>query len=121
MNDNITILLIDDDEMIHRFINLLLSKEGYQIVISASREAALAALSETTPNLIIIDKNLGGEDGGELCLELKGKSELSNTPILLISGYPMSEEEYGKYQADGFIAKPINTTALKADIKNILK
>ena len=120
MSQSKSILLIDDDEMIHTFFKLMLTKEGYNLTIAGNRQLAIGLLDEMTPDLIIIDKNLGDEDGGLLCKDIKSQSGLSDTPVLLISGYPMSNDEYRSYLADGFIGKPINMANLKQDIKNIL-
>lgn len=120
MNPNNTILVVDDDEMIHRFFNLFLTKEGYNISFSVDRESAISSVSNRPPDLIFIDINLGDENGGLLCKELKHRENTKNLPILLISGVELSEDECRKYEADDFITKPMNIAKLKEQIKSFL-
>ncbi|HKK15452.1 MAG TPA: response regulator [Gammaproteobacteria bacterium] len=120
MNTNKTILIVDDDEMIHRFFNLFLAREGYRITFSRDRESALHSINSQAPDLIFIDINLGDENGGLLCKDLKDQGNLQDIPILLISGVELSSDECKKFRADGFVTKPMDIRNLKELIKSCL-
>ena len=112
-----TILIIDDDEMIHRFMNLMLSREGYHVVLARNRESAFEMLKSTMPDLLLIDMNLGDENGGLLCEEIKNMPGYTGIPILLISGYVLSDQDCEKYRADGFLTKPMDLDAFRKTIR----
>ena len=120
MDTKKTILVVDDDEMIHRFFNLFLAREGYAITFSRNRANALESIAEQLPDLIFIDINLGDENGGLICKELKQRQDMQDIPILLISGIELPDEECSKYMADGFVTKPMDTRKLKEKIRSYL-
>lgn len=120
MDTEKTILIVDDDEMIHRFFKLFLAREGYSIAFSTDRESALESIGNHLPHLVFIDINLGNENGGLLCQELKSLDDFQDIPVLLISGVELSESECRKFGADGFITKPMDIRKLKERIKTFL-
>lgn len=120
MDTKKTILVVDDDEMIHRFFNLFLAREGYSIAFSSNRDSALESIECQLPHLVFIDINLGDENGGLFCKELKNLEDFRDIPILLISGVELPEDECRKFGADGFITKPMDIKELKEQIKSFL-
>lgn len=120
MNNSNLIILVDDDDIIQRFFQIALTPDGYTVLIANNHEELNSILATENPDLMLIDKNLGSEDGGLLCQELKSDHAYKDIPIILISGAPLSVEDYQAYEADGFISKPMDLTSLKSKIKEYL-
>ena len=106
------ILLIDDDPDIRIMMGKMLHKEGYEVETAAGKEEAMAKLAETKPAVILLDVLLSGEDGRQLCREIKANEGTKNIPIIMFSGHPGAAQKFETYGADDFIAKPFNTQAL---------
>jgi len=106
------ILLIDDDPDILVGMAKILGKEGYEVLTASGREEALAKMSEGKPAVILLDVLLSGEDGRELCREIKADEDMKHIPVIMFSGHPGAALKFETYGADDFIAKPFNTEAL---------
>ena len=119
----IEILLIDDDPDVRTMMGKVLYKEGYEVSTASGREEAFDKLNTTTPAVILLDVLLSGEDGRELCREIKDNENLRHIPIIMFSGHPGAALKFEAYGADDFIAKPFNTETLlkKLDRQTSLK
>lgn len=117
------ILLVDDEEMILEINEQLLQRLGYDVLVAASGEKALALLEHhiDTIDLVIIDMIMPGMSGKELFDRIKAKYPGLKT--LLCSGYSLNEnaQEIMNHGCDGFIQKPFNVNQLSRTIKNILQ
>ena len=98
-------------------MSLMLSREGYQVVPARDKNTAYEMLDTSKPDLLLIDMNLGDVNGGLLCEEIKTDSRYSDLPILLISGYILSDQDCEKYKADGFLTKPMDLDEMKDTIR----
>ena len=74
------ILIVDDDENIAELVSLYLKKELFDTEIAYDGEAALKAVEEYKPDLIVLDIMLPGIDGYEVCREVR---KTLNTPIII--------------------------------------
>lgn len=83
---NPTILLIDDDEFLRRFLGLALKKAGYQILEAADGESGLKLAEEKKPAAIICDQVMPGISGEETLKRLRKLAGHAKTPFLLVSG-----------------------------------
>ena len=76
------ILIVDDDRNIADLISLYLTKECFETRIEGDGEAALAAISDWEPDLILLDLMLPGIDGYQVCREVRSNSMV---PIIMLS------------------------------------
>ena len=76
------LLIVDDDEDLSYIISDMLQGYGYSVSVAEDGEAAFALLSEQTFHLILLDINLPGSTGFELCRELR---EVSTVPVIFAS------------------------------------
>ncbi|MEW6264426.1 MAG: sigma 54-interacting transcriptional regulator [Thermodesulfobacteriota bacterium] len=114
------ILVVDDDFSLREFLEIMLSREGYQVLLAADGREALTLADRTTPDLVITDIRMKNMDGLEV---LKGiKTRNPETVVILISAYASVETAVTamKEGAYDFIPKPFNIEELKAVIKNAL-
>lgn len=116
-----TILVIDDTPAIVDALQCLLTEEGYLVETLGDHDHILQAIQEKQPDLVLLDVWMSGEDGRELCREIKQHEILKTTPVLLMSAHrnlPQMSELAG---ADGCISKPFMIDELLLTIEKALK
>lgn len=104
-----TILVVDDDAMNLRMIEMVLKKKEYEVKKADSGQAALALLQEEAVNLVLLDVEMPGMSGIETLDAIRERQEFSEVPILFLSASEDMEEAVanGEYAVQGFIKKPI--------------
>ncbi|MFQ9509678.1 MAG: response regulator [Lachnospiraceae bacterium] len=114
------ILIVDDDENIAELISLYLMKECFETRIEYDGEAALAAISEFSPNLILLDLMLPGMDGYQVCREVRKDSSI---PIIMLSAKgEIFDKVLGlELGADDYMIKPFDSKELVARVKAVLR
>ena len=86
-----TIMIVDDDEQILILLEILLRRQGYQVLKAASPAAALDMLETTVPDLFVLDYMMPGMNGIELCQHIRAHSDASGVPILMLSAVDNEE------------------------------
>jgi DNA-binding response OmpR family regulator len=110
-------LHVDDDPMIVKLVRRVLERTGYQVSSARNGAEALRALVEATPSLILLDVNIGDENGYELCNLMREAG--ATAPIAFLTAnrtmedVKMAQEVGGDY----FIVKPFTPEALLAGIE----
>ncbi|HYM49933.1 MAG TPA: response regulator transcription factor [Candidatus Limnocylindrales bacterium] len=114
------ILVVDDDPKIVTLVRTYLEREGFAVVTAGDGSAALAAVAQADPCLIVLDVMLPELDGLALMRLLRERSEL---PILLISARGSTADRvYGIGEgADDYLAKPFSPAELVVRVKAILR
>lgn len=106
------ILAVDDDQDILDCISFILTSEGYQVKGIPSRSKIIKYIVEFKPDLLILDINLGKDNGLEICKRLKNNVYTSHIPIIIISAHPSIDLAISNYQADAIIEKPFDIQKL---------
>lgn len=116
-----TILVVDDDTEVLRFLRLIL-QPSYQVVTQSSAIEAIAWLSGATPDLIVSDVMMVGMDGYEFCSRLKKDMTYCHLPIVLLTAKVSIEERIHGLNvgADAYVTKPFDPDYLKALIGSLL-
>src|SRR5687768_4615320 len=115
-----TIALVDDDRNILTSLSVTLQAEGFTTRLYSDGEAALKALTETPPDLAVLDIKMPRMDGMELLRRLKEKTDFP--VIFLTSKDEELDEALGLAMgADDYIAKPFSQRLLIARIRAILR
>ncbi len=111
---------VDDDHDIREIVRKTLSEEGYQVETFEAGLAMLARLEEDSPDLIILDVLMPGENGIELCRELR---KTSNVPVVFLSSRRQDIDKIIGLElgADDYIGKPFNPRELVARVKAVLR
>lgn len=114
------ILVIEDEPLIRDEIVILLEKAGYQVGKITDFKETTKQVQRYKTDLIILDLNLPGETGFQICKNLKTKSSI---PILVLtSREQLKDEIYAlKLGADEYLTKPFRKERLLARIENLLK
>jgi len=107
------IVVIDDDRGVLDSIVDALEFTGYQVEGSTKDGEYLnQAFQRGLPDLVILDVFLSGQDGREICSELKSRESTRRIPVILISAHPEAKETAFEAGADDFLAKPFELDAL---------
>jgi len=117
------ILVVDDDEFIQRLISESLEKEGYQTSVAASAEECYRLLGNKIPDLMVLDIMLPGQDGFELCRNLRRNKTTLFTPVLMLSSKSRVQDRVNGLDAgaDDYLVKPFHLDELMARIKALLR
>lgn len=120
MDERISILAVEDDREIGELVQHLLVREGFEAALVKSGKEMDAWLSTRTPQLILLDVMLPGEDGFSICRRLRGAG---NIPIVMLTakGEDIDRIIGLELGADDYIAKPFNPRELVARIRAVLR
>lgn len=115
------IYIIDDDESVLRALGFLIGTFGFQVKTFASADSFLKAVSQDTPDCLVLDVHMPGIDGMQLQQQLVSAG--SKLPIIFISADkdPVTAERAMKAGAVGFLQKPFNDRALSDLIDTAIK
>ena len=106
------ILIIDDDVDLLMLLERRLEKEGYNIETAASLVEAEEILPTFVPHLVLLDINVNGEDGRQLCWKLKKTHEHLDVKVMMMSGYDYNTGRATLFGADDMLSKPLHTDYL---------
>lgn len=108
------ILLADDSVTAQNMGRKILVDAGYDVLTVNNGSAALKRITESKPDLIVLDVYMPGYSGLEVCQRLKEAAETAHIPVLLTVGKlePFKPEEARRVRADGHIVKPFEASEL---------
>ena len=89
------ILVIDDSKTIRRLCDSELSNAGYIVLLAGTAEEGVAMAQEQKPDLIILDHQLPGKTGYEVCVELLGDAGTAKIPVVASS--TLRKKAYAEY------------------------
>lgn len=113
------VLVVDDDEDVANGTARLLEQAGYTVDRAFTGEDGWHAAQEQVPDLVLLDRDLPGIDGLEVCRRIKSAPALSTTFVVLASAsYATSDDQAVGLEAgaDGYIARPITNRELLARV-----
>lgn len=116
---NTPYILAVDDEQINRFILEDIIEDRYELVVVASGEECLNLVEQRVPDLILLDINMPGISGYEVCKILKSKPQTNNVPVIFLTAMMKVEDEKKGLLigAVDYITKPFTESILLARIK----
>lgn len=119
------VLLVDDEPDTLEIVSVMLKQYGAQVRVTASTAAALEALSEWTPDVLISDLGMPGEDGFALIGQVRtlAPEQGGNIPAAALTAY-VSEDDSLRALAAGYhthIAKPVEPITLAAAVADLAK
>jgi two-component system KDP operon response regulator KdpE len=115
-----TILVVDDESQIRRFLRIGLSSQGYRVVEAATGGEGLAACVRASPDLVILDLGLPDRDGQGVIEELRGWSQI---PVIVLSVRASEAEKIAALDrgANDYVTKPFGIGELNARIHAALR
>lgn len=112
------VLVVDDDKDILEVVELLLTLHNYTVKTTFRAGDTFNEIKKFKPDLILLDVNIAGADGREICKLLRTIKETENIPVILFSATPGLEQSQHICGATDFITKPFDISDL---IKKIEK
>jgi diguanylate cyclase (GGDEF)-like protein len=118
-----TILVVDDDPDIARFVEVNLRSAGYDVSVAADGEEALSRASELRPDLVLLDVMMPRIDGFEVAQRLRRNPQTANTSIIMLTAKALSTDKVLGLTAgaDDYIIKPFDPIELLARVKGTLR
>jgi diguanylate cyclase (GGDEF)-like protein len=118
-----TILVVDDDVDIVRFVEMNLRLEGYRVLIARNGAEALEIVATDLPDLILLDVMMPGLDGIEVTRRLRADSRTSTMPVIMLTAKTMTADRVLGLTAgaDDYIIKPFDTLELVARVRSTLR
>ncbi len=117
------VLIVDDQELNRTLFESFLREDGYTTRCVSHGKAALQAVEEELPDLILLDLVMPGMSGMEVIQHLKSQDRSRAIPIVVVTGYSNSESRIEAFQAgaEDFLSKPVERSELRARVRNLLR
>ncbi|MGC7097469.1 response regulator [Amycolatopsis lurida] len=111
-----TVLVVDDEPQIVRALRINLSARGYKVITAHDGSAALRAVAETKPDVVVLDLGLPDMDGNEVIAGLRG---WTTVPIIVLSARGDSADKVAALDAgaDDYVTKPFGMDELLARLR----
>lgn len=107
-----SIVLIEDDLSIQEVFEMSLDSEGYEITAYGTGTEILSG-TLVTPDLFVLDKNISGTNGIDICRFLKGNEQYKSVPVILLSASPDIRELASEAGAQDVLTKPFSLKDLR--------
>lgn len=114
------ILLVDDEPAIQDLVEMVLSREGYQVSVAQDGQTALKLVGSFEPDLILLDLMLPDINGHEICKIINAKYQI---PIIMLTAKSdIVDKVLGlEFGADDYITKPFDNRELLARLNALLR
>ncbi len=123
MDDQIDVLAIDDDKFVQKIIIKALESNLLKVRTADNGESGIEKALQKVPDIILLDVEMPGINGYEVCDRLKNIEETKDVPIVFLSSHSSLRERLQGYEvgADDFFVKPFETEYLLARISVLIK
>jgi putative two-component system response regulator len=117
------ILVVDDEPGVTRFLKHLLEADGHEVGVAHDGREALAAVGGRRPDLIVLDLDMPGLGGFEVCRQLKEDPDTRLLPVLVLTGRDASSARVAAWElgADEFLGKPFQNLEVAARCRSLLR
>ncbi len=113
------ILLVEDDQNIQQFLSMVLSREGYKVVIAPNGAVGLQISARQQPALILLDMHMPTMDGATF-LKMYRTSVQRHTPVLILTVDNLTLSSQVRAAADGILIKPFAVGELLSAVEKYL-
>jgi sigma-B regulation protein RsbU (phosphoserine phosphatase) len=119
------VLVVDDAADARRLFARFLKAAGFSVKTAASGEEALRAIAKEPPDVVMLDYEMPGLSGPEVCARIRASEtvEIAGLPVILVTAHTDEEEEIRclKAGANDFVTKPVSRAVLQARIQTQLR
>ncbi len=117
------LLLVDDEPNIILSLEFLMKRAGYQVRTATDGEAAIHAVEQDPPDLILLDINMPKRDGFDVCQTIRANPDWKDIRIIILTakGRDIEREKGMALGADDYITKPFATQDLVDRVKAMLE
>ena len=117
------ILIVEDDFALRSMLALLMQSLGYEVFQEENGGTAVQKVLDLRPDLILLDVNLPGMKGTEICGKVKSDVRVKDIPILMMTGeYRDTDDKVKAFSlgADDYVLKPVDISILSARVKAMI-
>jgi two-component system phosphate regulon response regulator OmpR len=115
------ILVVDDDTRIRDLLRRYLTQEGFDVMLAEDGKSVTRVMMRDTPDLIVLDLMMPGEDGLSICRRLRAANDLTPIIMLTAKGEDIDRIVGLEVGADDYLGKPFNPRELLARIHAVLR
>ena len=117
------ILVVEDTQASLRLLSDILTKQGYRVRPASDGSLAMKSVAAKAPDLILLDVNMPGMDGYEVCRRLKADEQSRRIPIIFISAYSETDQKVQGFDAGGvdYVTKPFEPEEVLARVRTQLR
>src|SRR5437899_394079 len=121
-NQDITLLVVDDDEMNRDMLSRRLERQGYNIVIASNGHEALEKVRQQPLDLVLLDVMMPEMDGLEVLTILRETYSVIDLPVIIVTARDQSGDVVAALQlgANDYVTKPLNFPVVLARIQTQL-
>ncbi len=118
----VRILIIEDEEDFRDILRQTLEPAGYRLLFAESGPKGLESLSKNQADLVVLDVNLPGKNGYEVCRAIRANPEWSNLPVLMLTIRNRDAEIVRGLDAgaDDYLTKPFDPEEILARLRKLL-
>lgn len=113
------VLVVDDDDMIRRLLRTVLEADEFEVVEAPDGDAALAAVEDLKPTVVVLDVMMPGLDGVEVCRRIDHR--VAKVVMLTARDDPELERAAIAAGADAFLTKPFSSVELLELVERLLQ
>jgi CheY-like chemotaxis protein len=110
--DGIHVLLVEDHSDSRDIMKMVMEYQGALVVPAPNAKHALAILTTLTPDVLITDISMPGQDGVELVREARERGLLENVPTLAVSAFSPNDKRAREAGFDAYLQKPVDPNQL---------
>ncbi len=121
--EKVTVMVVDDELINLRIVDSMLKNEGFQTLLVQNSGQVTGDVRQKRPDIVLLDVSMPEKDGFTVCREIKSDPEISNTPVLFLSGQTGNEFVVRGLEAGAqdYITKPFSASELIARVETHLK
>ncbi len=118
-----SLLIVEDETALVELLRYNFEKEGFKVTTAMDGEAALVAVDEARPDLVVLDWMLPHVSGLEVCRQLRRKPETRDLPIIMLTARGEESDRVRGLEvgADDYVAKPFSPSELIARVRAVLR
>jgi len=116
------ILVVEDNAANRELLQEVLALDGYQVREAVDGREALAQVESATPDLVLLDLQVPKLDGYGVLQELRADARWAKLPVVAVTAFAMrgDREKALAVGFDAYVTKPIDTAALRRELKRLL-
>jgi DNA-binding response OmpR family regulator len=115
------VLVVDDARGIRDLLSELLEGEGYQVILASNGNEALELAETENLQAILLDINMPGINGVEVCKRLREGESTRSVPVIMMAALGDHKTKAFEARADDFVIKPFDLTDIKVRVKSLIR
>jgi len=118
-SDTLSVMIVDDDELIRKVITIYFSGKGYRVIAAASGDECLAQMNLGEPDAVLLDVTMPMMDGWEVCRRIR---EVSSVPVIMLTARAQESDKLmgAAVGASEYVTKPVSLKELDTRIRALV-